>query len=155
MSATAFDRVPVLTFATCTLGMLAGLGVDSHGGRIAVLGSLCATGVASPFNLIQFHWRELPAMHVGMILGVLAAIPGWDYRSKRVLRIQLLRTLFCYSSMLIGMEAGMLIVLEVFGPYQTVAGILLGMMTGMTCGLISSEAILGCLHGRGFGPARV
>lgn len=75
-------------------------------------------------------------MHVGMLLGTTLGIPHWRDPGRRLRRTDIMRAIVCYSAMLIGMEAGMLFTSDIPGMYQTTATMVLGMLSGMTVGLI-------------------
>jgi hypothetical protein len=53
----------------CMAGMLAGLVIDNRNGRVATFAALCIVGDRSLLYSIYLHWRELPSMHAGMLLG--------------------------------------------------------------------------------------
>ena len=87
-------------------------------------------------------------MHAGMILGAVVVIPRWHRLNEETRRFaEVLRGVFCLGSMLIGMETGMWVIAHVYGGNQSFATTLIGMLTGMTFGLLSSSAL------KGFGPA--
>jgi uncharacterized membrane protein YfcA len=132
----------------CTLGMAAGLGIDDYDGRVATLAEVCATGGLSFASLIQLHWQELPAMHAGMIIGAIVAIPRWRGPDETMRRaVEILRAMLCYASMLIGMEAAMWIIPGTYNANQPGAT-MLAMMLGMTCGLLSGATTVGFATGR-------
>jgi hypothetical protein len=98
----------------CLAGMLVGLAIDAGNGRLVSLGAICSFGSRNPVDSIRLHWSELPAMHAGMSVVMLGALP-----------LGLLRTVRCYGLMLVGMQAG-----------QTLSTMIVGMILGMAVSIL-------------------
>jgi hypothetical protein len=126
------------------LGMLAGLAVDAHGLGLEVLASLCTSASALGLTtLLRLHLEWLPAMHVGMAVGGLAAIPLLRLarpHCRRQLCARLAQNLACSGWMIVGMSAGTLFAhqLTSFGGPLGVSGMLGSMFAGMVWGMVVS-----------------
>lgn len=140
-------------------GMLIGLLIDMlHAGPI-LLESICRSGAQLVFlDSLLLHLHFLPAMHIGMLLGGLLAIPTLRVlhpRCGRYLCSMLAQNLLCSSWMLIGMTFGALWMsrwykllsdLPAINPLGDQAGgglsvMLGGMFAGMTWGMVISVAL--------------
>ncbi len=140
-------------------GMLIGLWIDMlHAGPI-LLESICRSGAQLVFlDSLLLHLHFLPAMHMGMLLGGLLAIPTLRLlhpHCGRYLCSMLAQNLLCSSWMLIGMTLGALWMsrwskllsdLHAINPLseQTGGGLgvmLGGMFAGMTWGMVISVAL--------------
>ena len=140
-------------------GMLIGLLIDMlHAGPI-LLESICRSGAQLVFvDSLLLHLHFLPAMHIGMLLGGLLAIPTLRVlhpHCGRYLCSMLAQNLLCSSWMLIGMTFGALWMsrwykllsdLPAINPLGDQAGgglsvMLGGMFAGMTWGMVISVAL--------------
>jgi hypothetical protein len=140
-------------------GMLIGLLIDMlHAGPI-LLESICRSGAQLVFlDSLLLHLYFLPAMHIGMLLGGLLAIPALRIlhpHCGRYLCSMLAQNLLCSSWMLIGMTLGALWMsrwskllsdLPAINPLGDQAGgglgvMLGGMFAGMTWGMVISVAL--------------
>ena len=140
-------------------GMLIGLLIDMlHTGPI-LLESICRSGAQLVFmDSLLMHLHFLPAMHIGMLLGGLLAIPTLRVlhpHCGRYLCSMLAQNLLCSSWMLIGMTLGALWMsrwykllsdLPAINPLGDQAGgglgvMLGGMFAGMTWGMVISVAL--------------
>lgn len=140
-------------------GMLIGLWIDMrHVGPI-LLESICRSGAQLTFmDSLLLHLHFLPAMHIGMLLGGLLAIPTLRLlhpHCGRYLCSMLAQNLLCSSWMLIGMTFGalwmsrwykLLSELPALSPLGEPAdgslGVMLGgMFAGMTWGMVISVAL--------------
>ncbi len=127
-------------------GMVIGLAWDVTHAGVAMLEDLCAATEGLPFTTaLQAHLMFLPAMHVGMLVGGLAAIP-----SLRILRPDCGRYLcsvfaqnmLCSGWMLLGMTAGALWLSRLAsGDGYGLTEMLGGMFAGMTWGMVISVAM--------------
>jgi hypothetical protein len=144
------DRQSIATLIGCSLGMLVGLGIDDYAGRVATLAALCASGSRSFPYWIHLHWTQLPAMHVGMLLGgvlptaiarPVAIAPPSKHESSRPIAATI-RIGWCITLMFIGMEAGALASRSlVSGSYAELA-----MLGGMVLGMALGSLIAACPH---------
>ena len=124
-------------------GMVLGLAIDVWHTPLPLIETLCAASGSRGFiDAMLFHARLLPAMHVLMVAGGLAAIP-----TLRVLRPEcrrlcsmLTQNALCSTWMLVGMTAGA----TLFSQSATrLAGATLdrmlgGMFAGMVWGMVMS-----------------
>lgn len=127
-------------------GMVAGLAWDAAQNGVALLADLCAGTRGLPFGLaLQSHLTFLPAMHAGMFIGGLAAIP-----SLRILRPQchkylcgiFAQNLMCSGWMLLGMTVGAVWFSQMAGGgTYGLPEMIGGMFAGMTWGMVVSVAI--------------
>lgn len=124
-------------------GMALGLAIDLWQTPLAVIEALCASAMQRDFlDAMVFHAQILPAMHLLMLAGGLAAIP-----TLRVLRPEcrrlcsmLTQNALCSTWMLVGMTAGATLFAQ---SVSTLAGLALdrmlgGMFTGMVWGMVIS-----------------
>jgi hypothetical protein len=127
-------------------GMLIGLAWDVTQTGVMALEDLCAGTEGLPFAAaLKAHLMFLPGMHVGMIVGGLAAIPGLRLLRPdcgRYLCSVFAQNLMCSGWMLLGMTAGALWLSRL----ATVDGyglteMLGGMFAGMTWGMVLSVAL--------------
>jgi hypothetical protein len=116
-------------------GMLAGLEVDDYAGRVAPLAALCLGGSRTALYWMQLHWRQLPAMHAGMLLSTFLALPVCNllgaHNGSNDRSLNLLRSSICISLMLIGMECGALVFQLLFGGALPLSAMIAGMALGM------------------------
>jgi len=130
------------------LGMLFGLALDARGPGLAVLASLCRSGGPSDFlALLHLHWTWLPAMHAGMVVGGMTAIPILR-TSRQCCRRQLCARVFqnavCSAGMIAGMTFGTLVYQRAAGSFihgDGPTGMLGGMFAGMVWGMVVSVAV--------------
>jgi hypothetical protein len=147
---------PPHVMLSCGLGgMLIGLSID-----IAQLGwfqleGLCRTN--TQFSLIDsliLHFRFLPAMHLGMLIGGLLAIPALRALHPgygRYLCSQLAQNLLCSTWMLVGMTLGSLWLRNwqmwahqrtgLVNSADSLSSMLGGMFAGMAWGMVISVAL--------------
>jgi hypothetical protein len=126
-------------------GMVGGLAFDARAGGFDALASVCLTGAGNFTGTLRLHWRELPAMHVGMILCGLATVPLLRiFRAgcRRQFCARLAQNLACSGWMVIGMTAGTLLFLRVavWAGARSPAAMLGGMFGGMVWGMVASVA---------------
>ena len=128
-------------------GMLLGLAVDLAGVEAQMLETLCTRSAGMHFfDALQLHWTYLPGMHIGMLIGGLAAIPGLRLLRPdcgRYLCSVLAQNLLCSGWMLIGMTMG---ALAFFGTRQAFSSKGLGdmfggMFAGMVWGMVISVSL--------------
>jgi len=128
-------------------GMLVGLYWDLWQAGPARLASLCAqTPMLSFRDGLRLHLEFLPGMHLGMLLGGVAAIP-----SLRLLRQHcgsylcslFLQNLMCSGWMLLGMTGGALWLARWLSASDkaSLVGMLGGMFAGMTWGMVFSVGL--------------
>lgn len=127
-------------------GMLLGLLWDVLHSGPARLDSLCLQSSGLGFyDSLVLHLEFLPGMHVGMLVGGLAAIPSLRMLRQhcgRYLCSLFAQNLMCSAWMLIGMTAGALWLARwQAGDASTLAGMLGGMFAGMTWGMVLSVAL--------------
>ncbi len=124
-------------------GMVLGLAIDLWNTPLPLIEALCAGSRSRSFaDAMGFHARLLPAMHVLMVAGGLAAIPTLRRLRPECRRLcsMLTQNALCSSWMLVGMTAGA----TVFSQSVTmVAGASLdrmlgGMFAGMVWGMVIS-----------------
>jgi|GEM_PF-3290149 len=130
----------------CSLGMLAGLSIDALEGRLATFSALCITGDRDLLYWMQMHYQQLPAMHLGMLVAMLVAIPS--QRTSRGLAgmpALLLKNIGCLGTMWLGMTVGALALHPAEGDAASVAMMLGGMAAGMLFGLQLGIVGTGCL----------
>lgn len=130
-----------------TLGMVAGLGWDARNAGLATLASLCFPGPAPDLRtLLALHWEWLPAMHVGMVAGGLAAVPVLRMtrrNCRRQLCARLTQNLACSGWMIVGMSAGSLAAHRLAGAGNVLgAAAMMGtMFSGMVWGMVVSVSL--------------
>jgi hypothetical protein len=126
-------------------GMLIGLFLDFHRTPVAIIASICASSeslsIAQSFKL---HMELMPYMHLGMLVGGLAAIP-----SLRLLRPEcrklcsmLAQNLLCSGWMFLGMTLGAVLFVQVIQQSNdgnmNLSAMLSGMFSGMVWGMVLS-----------------
>ncbi len=124
-------------------GMVLGLAIDARRTPMHVIEALCAGSVGRSFgDAMLFHAQLLPAMHLLMVAGGLAAIP-----TLRVLRPECRRlcsmvtqNALCSSWMLVGMTAGATMFAQSVTALEGVSlsRMLAGMFAGMVWGMVVS-----------------
>ncbi len=124
-------------------GMLCGLAFDLYLTPLAVLESLCISSrTLSLAESLQFHVSLMPGMHVGMLMGGMAAIPSlrWLRPECRRLCSMLTQNMLCSTWMLLGMTLGAVVFLQVLqsAGRMTLNTMLGGMFTGMVWGMVLS-----------------
>ncbi len=95
---------PMLAFGT--VGMLLGLCLDARRGGLLQLTSWCGLGDGAPWQSLRLHWLQLPAMHAGMLLGSLCALPLAHYIAARprAWKTDVACSLACCACMAAGMD---------------------------------------------------
>ena len=126
-------------------GMLIGLFFDFQRTPVAIIASICATTQNLSFiDSLRLHILLMPYMHVGMLIGGLAAIP-----SLRLLRPEcrklcslLTQNILCSVWMLLGMTLGAVFFVQVFQQSSasnlSLGAMLAGMFVGMVWGMVFS-----------------
>lgn len=128
-------------------GMLLGLLVDLSQAGPARLDSLCAQSASlGLLDSLELHLQFLPAMHAGMLVGGLAAIPSLRLlrpHCGRYLCSLFAQNLMCSSWMLVGMTLGAVWLArwQLAAATSTLPGMLGGMFVGMTWGMVVSVAL--------------
>ena len=139
-------------------GMLIGLWIDASQFGLVQLQSVCrASGELAYVDSLFLHVRYLPAMHIGMLLGGLTAIPtlrALHPGCGRYLCSMLAQNLLCSGWMLIGMTLGALWLrnwqmwliqgADMSVGADSLSGMLGGMFAGMTWGMVLSVALYRC-----------
>lgn len=127
-------------------GMLLGLGLDIYNTPIASINALCIS--SSKLTLgdsLIFHAKLLPAMHVLMLIGGIAAIPSLKALNPQCNRLcsMLTQNLLCSSWMLLGMTLGAIFFVERLSASGDMAlnKMLGGMFTGMVWGMVVSVSL--------------
>jgi hypothetical protein len=128
------------------LGMVGGLWLDARAGGFAVLASLCLGNPGDFFDILRLHWRQLPAMHLGMTLGGLATVPlmrSLRRHCRRQFCARLAQNLACSAWMIVGMAAGTIAFLRLaaWTGGRGSAAMLGGMFGGMVWGMVASVAM--------------
>lgn len=126
-------------------GMVGGLAYDARAGGFDALASVCLKGTGDFTGTLRLHWRELPAMHLGMILCGLATVPLLRiFRAgcRRQFCARLAQNLACSGWMVIGMTAGTLLFVRMaaWAGGRSPAAMLGGMFAGMVWGMVASVA---------------
>lgn len=129
-----------------TAGMLVGLWMDADDAGVAWLTVWCGGG-GFAWQSMWLHWQQLPAMHAGMLLGGLCALPVWRARrlDPRSLSTDLTCNLFCSAWMVVGMDLGGGLCRDsASGGVQALLAMLGGMLWGMAVsdGAMRAAAIL-------------
>lgn len=128
-------------------GMLLGLAVDLAGVEAQMLETLCTRSASMHFfDALRLHWTYLPGMHIGMLIGGLAAIPSLRLLRPdcgRYLCSVLAQNILCSGWMLVGMTMG---ALAFVGTLQSLSSKGLGdmfggMFAGMVWGMVISVSL--------------
>jgi hypothetical protein len=126
-------------------GMLIGLFFDFQRTPVAVIASICSsTKNLSLMDSLILHMQLMPYMHIGMLIGGLAAIP-----SLRLLRPEcrklcsmLAQNVLCSGWMLLGMTLGAVFFVQVIQQSNdgnlNLGAMLAGMFAGMVWGMVLS-----------------
>lgn len=126
-------------------GMLVGLFLDFQRTPVAVIASICSSSQdLSLLESLRLHVVLMPYMHVGMLIGGLAAIP-----SLRLLRPEcrklcsmLAQNVMCSGWMLLGMTLGAVFFVQVIQQSNdgnlNLGAMLAGMFAGMVWGMVLS-----------------
>lgn len=126
-------------------GMLIGLFADFQRTPIAIIASICSsTQSLSILESLKLHVELMPYMHIGMLVGGLAAIP-----SLRLLRPEcrklcsmLAQNLLCSGWMFLGMTLGAILFVQVIQQTNNgnlnLSAMLSGMFSGMVWGMVFS-----------------
>jgi hypothetical protein len=127
-------------------GMVGGLACDAHAGGFDALASLCLAGSGDFLGTLRLHWQQLPAMHLGMIVGGLATVPllrVFRFGCRRQFCARLVQNLACSAWMVVGMTAGTLFFLNIAGwaGGRSPAAMLGGMFGGMVWGMVASVSV--------------
>lgn len=129
-------------------GMLVGLFFDFQRTPIAIIASICSSSQdLSLVESLRLHVMLMPYMHVGMLIGGLAAIP-----SLRLLRPEcrklcsmLAQNVMCSAWMLLGMTLGAVFFVQVIQQTNNgnlnLGAMLAGMFAGMVWGMVLSVYI--------------
>jgi hypothetical protein len=126
-------------------GMLIGLFFDFQRTPVSIIASICSnTQDLSFIDSLRLHIALMPYMHIGMLIGGLAAIP-----SLRLLRPEcrklcslLAQNILCSVWMLLGMTIGAVFFVQVFQQNSasnlSLGAMLAGMFVGMVWGMVLS-----------------
>jgi hypothetical protein len=126
-------------------GMLIGLFADFQRTPIAIIASICSsTSSLSVAESFKLHIELMPYMHLGMLIGGLAAIP-----SLRLLRPEcrklcsmLAQNLLCSGWMFLGMTLGAVLFVQLIQQTNNgnlnLSAMLSGMFSGMVWGMVLS-----------------
>ena len=126
-------------------GMLIGLFADFYRTPVAIIASICSsTQSLSILESLKLHVELMPYMHLGMLVGGLAAIP-----SLRLLRPEcrklcsmLAQNLMCSGWMFLGMTIGAILFVQVIQQTNNgnlnLGAMLSGMFAGMVWGMVFS-----------------
>lgn len=126
-------------------GMLIGLFFDFQRTPIAIIASICSsTQSLSIADSLKLHVQLMPYMHIGMLIGGLAAIP-----SLRLLRPEcrklcsmLAQNLLCSGWMFLGMTLGAIVFVQLIQQSNNgslnLSAMLSGMFSGMVWGMVLS-----------------
>ena len=126
-------------------GMLIGLFLDFQRTPIAIIASICSsTQSLSIYESLKLHVELMPYMHIGMLIGGLAAIP-----SLRLLRPEcrklcsmLAQNLLCSGWMFLGMTLGAIVFVQLIQQSNNgnlnLSAMLSGMFSGMVWGMVLS-----------------
>ncbi len=126
-------------------GMLIGLFFDFQRTPVAIIASICSSSQSlSIWESLRLHVELMPYMHIGMLIGGLAAIP-----SLRLLRPEcrklcsmLAQNLLCSGWMFLGMTAGAVLFVQVIQQSNNgnlnLSAMLSGMFAGMVWGMVLS-----------------
>ena len=131
---------------TGTLGMAIGLWIDTRGAGVEMIAAICtqSEGIALRERIL-WHWTQLPAMHAGMVLGGLAAIP-WLRLTRLACRRQFCarfaQNLVCSAWMTLGMALGGTVVYGLANQSAVGMVLMLGsMIAGMVWGMAMSISL--------------
>jgi hypothetical protein len=129
-----------------TLGMLAGLSIDTQRAGLAALSSVCAVAPPDFLSIARLHLAWLPWMHAGMILGGLGALVWLRTvrpKCRRQFCARFVQNVACSAWMLAGMVAGVAVYYRLvpFVGSGGVATMLGGMIGGMVWGMVVSVMI--------------
>jgi hypothetical protein len=126
-------------------GMLAGLLVDIELTPIATIASICSGSHSlSLMDSLELHMRLMPFMHIGMLVGGIAAIPSLRYLRPQCRKLcsMFAQNILCSTWMLLGMTLGAVIFTQVLQQreiqYVSLSMMLAGMFTGMVWGMVIS-----------------
>lgn len=128
-------------------GMLLGLAYDLAGIETQILATLCTRSLnLNFFDALRLHWTYLPGMHVGMLIGGLAAIPGLRILRPdcgRYLCSVLAQNLLCSAWMLVGMTLGALAFVGTRQAFVNngLGDMFGGMFAGMVWGMVVSVGL--------------
>jgi hypothetical protein len=126
-------------------GMLAGLFIDLQITPIVTIATICSNShTLSLTDSLKLHMRLMPFMHIGMLIGGIAAIPSLRYLRPQCRKLcsMLAQNLLCSTWMLLGMTLGAVIFTQVLQQseiqYLSLSMMLAGMFTGMVWGMVVS-----------------
>jgi hypothetical protein len=126
-------------------GMLVGLFIDIQITPIATIATICSTSQSlTLMDSLQLHLRLMPFMHIGMLIGGIAAIPSLRYLRPQCRKLcsMLAQNILCSTWMLLGMTLGSVIFTQVLQQselqYLSLSMMLAGMFTGMVWGMVVS-----------------
>jgi hypothetical protein len=120
------------------LGMAIGLVIDAQPLGLTALLAVCSRDGTDLVAVLQRHWALMPAMHVGMLVAGLAAMPLARTTGRGPLTHRVLCHLGGLTAMVIGMAQGGMAAGLVW-PGHAIAH-LAGMLAGMACGMAASDA---------------
>ncbi len=126
-------------------GMLLGLAIDVAITPIVIIASICEGNRDLPlFQSLFLHFRLMPFMHIGMLLGGLLAIPSLRYLRPQCRKLcsMLAQNMLCAGWMLLGMTVGAVAFTQLLQQsdviYLSLSLMLGGMFTGMVWGMVIS-----------------
>jgi hypothetical protein len=127
-------------------GMVGGLAVDARAGGFATLATLCLASSGDFLATWRLHWQQLPAMHLGMIVGGLATVPllrTLRPTCQRQFCARLVQNLACSAWMVAGMTAGTIAFVNLAAQAggRSAAAMLGGMFGGMVWGMVASVSV--------------
>jgi hypothetical protein len=137
---------PQLMLLLGACGMVGGLWLDARHGSFAALAALCLSESANLGDTLALHWRQLPLMHAGMVIGGLATVPllrRLRQGCRRQFCARLAQNLACSGWMIVGMAVGTVAFMHVTGERgdRGAAAMLGGMFGGMVWGMVASVAL--------------
>jgi len=120
-------------------GMLLGLMLDTAITPIVIIASICeASRDLSLFQSLTLHFRLMPFMHIGMLLGGLLAIPSLRYLRPQCRKLcsLLAQNMLCAGWMLIGMTVGAVAFTQFLQQNDVMTLSLSLMLGGMFAGMV-------------------
>ena len=126
-------------------GMLIGLFIDTRITPLFTIAAICSKSHnLSLFDSLIFHIKLMPYMHIGMLVGGIAAIPSLRYLMPQCRKLcsMLAQNLLCSGWMLIGMTLGATVFTQLLQQssisFLSLSLMLAGMFTGMVWGMVLS-----------------
>ena len=126
-------------------GMLLGFGLDIFLTPIVMIAKICTN--SHNLSLLQsliLHFKLMPFMHAGMLLGGVLAIPGLRYLRPQCRKLcsMLAQNMLCAGWMLLGMTVGAVVFIQLLQQsdisYFSLSLMLGGMFCGMVWGMVIS-----------------